>query len=190
MKCGGLVSVVTMTDDSAQKPLGEAREHLISTQCRACGAPIFPAGTGRRPRYCSSACRQRAWALRQAAEQLDRPDPQPTVVREVVERTVEVQRAAPAPPRPRTVEDWVPLLEQLEQQVRENPRSLVRGPEDFQNLAAAVRQLHNAFSWHTPESSTSAPSPSSSTASAQGHNPSGLSRQQRRALERQQRKRR
>lgn len=184
---------MVMAEDSDQEPLGEVRERLISTQCRACGEPIAPAGTGRRPRYCSSACRQRAWALRQAAEQLDRPDPQPRVVREVVERTIEVERAAPAPAGPRVVDDWVPLLEQLEQQVRENPRSLVRGPDDFQELALAVRALYNAFSWRTPESSTSAPSqpsPSTSTASAQGHNPSGLSRQQRRALERQQRKRR
>ena len=113
----------------------------------------------------------------------------PTVVREVVERTTEVERA-PDAAGPRVVDDWVPLLEQLERQVRSDPRSLVRGPEDFQDLAVAVRQLYNAFSWRTPEPTESAPPASPSVTAAPPNSPGGLSRQQRRALERQQRKRR
>lgn len=184
---------MAVPDDSDQSPPAGARERLISTQCRVCATPVAPAETGRRPRYCSPGCRQRAWSLRQAAKQLDRGDPLPTVVREVVERTVEVERPAPelpVPSRPRVVGDWVPLLEELERQVREDPRSLVRGPEDFQDLAVAVRALYNAFSWRTPEPPASEPAARSSTASTSQEPPSGLSRQQRRALERQRRKRR
>ncbi|MCC5581778.1 hypothetical protein IMZ11_39880 [Microtetraspora sp. AC03309] len=33
-------------------------------ECQGCGAPIQRAGTGRRARYCSQACRQRAYRIR------------------------------------------------------------------------------------------------------------------------------
>ncbi|MER7015336.1 hypothetical protein ABT324_28215 [Saccharopolyspora sp. NPDC000359] len=117
-----------MTDNDEHEPDNErAREHLVSTQCRACGTSIDYAGTGRRPQFCSPACRQRAWALRRVAAQLGRPDPMPTVVRDVVERVIEVERTVPVPAHtPRLAADWVPLLEQLDRQMRDNPLALFR----------------------------------------------------------------
>lgn len=35
--------------------------------CLECGAPLVYRGSGRRPRYCSSSCRHRAWERRRAA---------------------------------------------------------------------------------------------------------------------------
>jgi len=35
--------------------------------CVVCGTPLRRAGTGRRRRYCTPACRQRAWRLRDEA---------------------------------------------------------------------------------------------------------------------------
>lgn len=150
------------------------RERLISTQCRACGADIDYAGTGRRPFYCSAACRQRGWSLRQAGAQLDRGDPRPEVVREVVERTRDVERVVPIerPARPQLAVDWIPLLEQLDRQIRDDPASLMRGPDDFQHLAATVLRLYHAFTWNSSSSETTTSAPR-------------LSRQQRRARERQ-----
>ncbi|MFD4196705.1 hypothetical protein [Amycolatopsis thermoflava] len=158
------------------------RERLLSIECGTCGAEIVYSGTGRRPRYCSATCRTRAWELRRAAAQLGHADPTPKVVREVVERTIE-----PTPRRtatvstvsstPRTVQDWLPLLDQLTQQVRTQPESVVRGPDDWQELAGAVRELHDSFAWTSHERNPPA-----------AERP-GLSRQQRRALERERRKR-
>jgi hypothetical protein len=36
--------------------------------CLGCGAELLQPATGRRPRYCGSACRQRAYRTRQSAE--------------------------------------------------------------------------------------------------------------------------
>lgn len=108
----------------------------------------------------------------------------PAVVREVVERTVERDRPVPTPIVPRLAGDWVPLLEKLERQVREDPSSLVRGKDDFQELAAAVQALHGAFSWRISESAAAVSAASEPPVQAGGT----LSRQQRRALERHRRK--
>lgn len=48
----------------------ENHEHtppLVASTCVACGTPIEYKGRGRRPHYCSNACRHTAWARRQAA---------------------------------------------------------------------------------------------------------------------------
>lgn len=48
----------------------ENHEHTpppVSSTCVACGTPIEYKGRGRRPHYCSNACRHTAWARRQAA---------------------------------------------------------------------------------------------------------------------------
>jgi hypothetical protein len=106
-----------------------ARERVVSRECAGCGKPVVYAGRGRPGRYCSAACRQRAWALRTAAGQLaSGADPRPRVVREVVERTTErvVVRAAPVttyavPARvvaaptaaPERARDWEAVLAEL-----------------------------------------------------------------------------
>lgn len=104
----------------------------------------------------------------------------PKVVREVVERTVERDRPVPTAAAPVTVADWVRLLEQLTHAVHTDPRSLVRGPADWQELALAVRELHASFTWRDQ------PAPATST---QADPSPRLSRQQRRAQDRQQRRR-
>ena len=55
-----------------------------SIPCAWCGDPITIAATGRLPRWCSQACRQRAWVHRQA----DSSDRGPI---EVIERLVEIE---------------------------------------------------------------------------------------------------
>jgi hypothetical protein len=107
-----------VTDEPERRVVGE---RTLSRDCRSCGTPIALAGEdgprrGRVPRYCSPACRQKAWALRRAADALGREDPRPTVVRELVERVVEVHRVreVPGPPvSPVAAADWVALLELL-----------------------------------------------------------------------------
>lgn len=155
-------------------------ERQVSIECARCGREVAYSGNGRRPKFCSPTCRSRAWELRRAATELKQPDPMPAIVREVVERTVDRDRPVPAPVAPRTVADWVPLLEQLTRAVRDDPRSLVRSKDDWQELALTVRELHNSFSWRDEL----APD----TRDDVGASPR-LSRQQRRALERQQRDR-
>lgn len=170
----------------AEQQHGErVRERLVSIECAHCGREIAYSGTGRRPRYCSPTCRSRSYELRQAAARLGRPDPMPAVVREVVERVVERDRPVEVPAVPRVVAEWVPMLEQLERQVRERPLSLVRGPDDWAELADAVRGLYGAFSWRVPEPDDTTPA-----APRPGDDTTGLSRQQRRARERERRKRR
>ncbi len=96
-------------------------------------------GTGRRGWYCSNTCRQRAWALRTAGEQLAAgQDPRPRVVREVVERVTERVQVRPVPipgvtpPAPATsavptdARGWAALLGQLEQQLLDE-RSPIAG---------------------------------------------------------------
>lgn len=120
-------------------------ERVVARECAGCGTQFEYAGRGRRGLYCSPACRQRAWALRTAGEQLAAGDPRPSVVREVVERTTErvVERvtvkpvpvaglaspATPAPSVPAAPTDargWVALLGQLEQQLLDE-RSPIAG---------------------------------------------------------------
>lgn len=163
------------------------RERRVSIECAHCGRTIAYSGTGRRPRYCSPTCRSRAWELRRAAARLAHANPMPKVVREVVERTVERDRPVSVPAAPTTIADWLPLLDQLTRQVRETPRALVRGPDDWQELARAVRQLHDSFAWRddpAPANTADAAVPTAGDASV----PARLSRQQRRALDRQHRK--
>jgi len=112
----------------------------------------------------------------------------PTVVREVVERVVEQDRPVPAPIVPRVAADWVRMLESLERQVRDKPWSLASSKDDFHELAEAVKAVHDAF-WRNPEpTNTAAPAPAQQ--SVPGARPGEkLSRQQRRALDRERRKR-
>lgn len=164
------------------------RERLVSIECAYCGAEVRYVGEGRRPKFCSASCRSRAWELRRAASKLGRESPMPTVVREVVERVVERDRPEPVPMVPRVVEDWVPMLEELERQVRDKPWSLASSKDDFEELAMAVKAVHDAFSWREPEpTTTAAPAPAQPVSSAPPA--ATLSRQQRRALERERRKR-
>jgi hypothetical protein len=116
---------------------GPIQERLVSTQCRACGGPIDYAGTGRRPRYCSPACRQHGWALHRAAVQLERDDPRPTVVREVVarERVRTVRVAGKAPTLP---EDWARQVDTLTAQLADPEHVAAKVTWQHQRLAYAL----------------------------------------------------
>jgi hypothetical protein len=101
----------------------QVHERVVERECEACGTRFEPPGRGRPARYCSARCRQRAWALRHAAEQLEKgDDPRPQVVREIVDRETVVVQAAPAsvpataiaPTRPR---HWIGLLDELADQL-------------------------------------------------------------------------
>lgn len=69
--------------------------------CGWCGEPIAVKATGRIPKWCSPACRQRAWEQARAAAS-------GRAAVEVVERVVHV----PAEPPPRR-DDWPAQLRQL-----------------------------------------------------------------------------
>ena len=85
--------------------------------CAWCGGPITVATTGRLPKWCSQACRPRAWVQRKAADSDRRPV-------EVVERHVEVE-----------VEREVRVVERIEVPV------MPKGAAWASALAELVRQL-------------------------------------------------
>jgi hypothetical protein len=80
---------------------------LAATTCAWCDGAIETKPRGRIPKWCSAACRQRAWVQRQAAESGRAPV-------EVVGRRVEVPVAARAVPRHG---EWQPLLVELARQL-------------------------------------------------------------------------
>lgn len=85
--------------------------------CAWCGEPVTVGTTGRLPKWCSQACRQRAWVQRKAAESDRRPV-------EVVERLVEIE-----------VEREVQVVERIEVPV------MPKGAAWASALAELVRQL-------------------------------------------------
>lgn len=123
-------------------------EHVVERECEACGTRFEPVGHGRPPKYCSDACRQRAWALRQAARKLGQGDPRPAVVREVVERETVVVRARPAPVsrlsmaamvvEPTTGRHWVEMLEHLAEQLQDPGHVTAKNHWDHPKLYDAL----------------------------------------------------
>lgn len=78
-----------------------------ATACGWCGAPIPLKAKGRIPKWCSAACRQRAWEQSRAAAS-------GRSAVQIVERHVDVV-VKPSPPPPATPQhqDWLPLLLEL-----------------------------------------------------------------------------
>jgi hypothetical protein len=93
--------------------------------------------------YCSPTCKQLAWALRDARARLDADsDPTPTVVHDVIERTLRPKPAAP---------DWIALLGLLCEQLGDDTTALAREHwhhrrlfTALQNAAAALDTAHPA----------------------------------------------
>jgi hypothetical protein len=107
----------------------QARRHAAS-RCGWYGGPISVKATGRLPKWCSPACRQRAWEqARAAASGL-------SAVR-VVERRVEVAKPATAGRK-----DWPRLLGGLSSQL-DDGRIYDR---DLLALSAALTTVLDAFS--------------------------------------------
>lgn len=102
-----------------------------ATSCGWCGGLIEIKSTGRIPKWCSPACRQRAWEQSRAAAS-------GRSAVEVVERLVEVRATrAPTPRR----EDWAPLLRELTTQLGDG-RIYAR---DIPDLGTAIADLVAAY---------------------------------------------
>jgi hypothetical protein len=84
-------------------------------------------------------CRKRASELRRAAAQLDRGDLRPEVVRELVEKIVEVPLRAAAVDG--TAEEWSTILEQLIATLGDPNSVLVRCDHDHQRLYRHLMRL-------------------------------------------------
>lgn len=83
---------------------------MAATTCAWCDGPLERKARGRIPKWCSAACRQRAWEQKRAAES-------GRSAVEVVERRVEIPvRSAAPPPLPQHGE-WVAMLSELTSQL-------------------------------------------------------------------------
>ena len=102
-----------------------------ATACGWCGGPINVKATGRIPKWCSPACRQRAWEQSRAAAS-------GRSAVEIVERVVEVPVAPELTPRP---EEWPALLRELATQL-DDGRIYAR---DLPQLGSALNHLAAAF---------------------------------------------
>lgn len=80
---------------------------MAATICAWCGGAIEPKPRGRIPKWCSAACRQRAWVQRQALES-------GRAAVDFIERRVEVPVPAGTVPRH---DEWQPLLVELARQL-------------------------------------------------------------------------
>ena len=145
-------------------------ERVVERECVACGRAFRPARRGRPAVYCSAACRQRRWALRQAEQALGTAaDRRPEVVREVVERVLQPERIvlvpsgpaelspAPTPPLagaagadgvPVRSRGWVQLLAELVAQLDDPSSPVAREHWDhlrlFDALAEALAAMDRA----------------------------------------------
>ncbi len=133
-----------------------ADERLVSRTCGWCGELMVYRGVGRRPKYCSKSCKNRAWEVRSAQRRLDRDIAAGTAstepVREVVSRPPKPEPKAPAPrqaaPRaPVRIADWVKLLAVLEEQLHGE-----LGPKywDHPKLLKSLNSVLGALDQATP----------------------------------------
>lgn len=88
-----------------REPAAASRREAART-CAWCGAPLEVKPVGRIPKWCSAACRQRAWEQTRAAA-----SGRSAVT--LVERVV----IAPAPPRAPRHGEWPALLRELTSQI-------------------------------------------------------------------------
>lgn len=127
------IRTATLNDPSIAEV---ARRRLAATTCAWCGGNIQPKTRGRIPKWCSAACRQRAWEQSRAAAS-------GRAAVEVVERVVEVPVSVI--PRsearhPRHLE-WVTMLEELTRQFREGSVY----DRDLRAIATALVEVNNTL---------------------------------------------
>lgn len=120
-----MVRDATLNDPSTPDVV---RRRLAATTCGWCSGPIEPKARGRIPKWCSAACRQRAWEQSRAAAS-------GRAAVEVVERIVEIPGR-----HPRHL-DWVPLLEELAEQLREGGVY----DRDLRAIGTALVEVNNAL---------------------------------------------
>ena len=109
----------TLTPEETQRleampfrsPTETDRRRLAASTCGWCGGPIEYKARGRIPKWCSAACRQRAWEQSRAATS-------GRSAVQIVERHIEVpmQQPVPSPARPRH-QEWVAMLGELATQL-------------------------------------------------------------------------
>jgi hypothetical protein len=119
------------------EPVPATRREAAAT-CGWCGGPVLVKAVGRIPKWCSPACRQRAWEQSRAAA-----SGRSSV--EIVERVVQLPpppavatSAAPATP---THGEWVPVLRELADQL-DAGRIYAR---DLPDLATALTDVLAAY---------------------------------------------
>ena len=122
----------------ASRPSATTRRGA-ATACGWCGGVIEVKATGRIPKWCSPACRQRAWEQSRAAAS-------GRSAVEIVERVVEVPVAREQTPRR---DEWPALLRELAAQL-DDGRIYAR---DLTTLGTALNDLAAAFNRrHSPRS--------------------------------------
>src|SRR5438309_1134024 len=104
------------------------RERVVRRECRRCGNGFSQRAKGRPALYCTPACKQQAWALRHPRVDEDPAPPPPTVVRDLVERTL-----APRPTAP----EWTALLGMLAEHIADDSTALAREHWHHERLLAA-----------------------------------------------------
>src|SRR5690349_9930305 len=88
-----------------------------SVSCAWCGTPVSLARTGRVPKWCSPACKQRAWVQRQSAEPETRQiEVVERVIQTEVERPVRVVERVEVPIKPRG-SAWPAVMSELAKQL-------------------------------------------------------------------------
>lgn len=115
---------------SASAPAAATRR-AAATSCGWCGGPIDVQPTGRIPKWCSAACRQRAWEQSRAAAS-------GRAAVQVVERLVEVPVVRERTPGR---EEWAALLRELTTQL-DDGRIYAR---DLPELGTALTDLIAAY---------------------------------------------
>jgi hypothetical protein len=115
------------------------RRRQAATSCGWCGERMKPKARGRIPKWCSPACRQRAWEQARAAAS-------GRSAVEVVERVVEIP-VRPIPgvelARHPRHQEWVPLLHELANQLGEGGLVFER---DLRSIERAMDQVNIALS--------------------------------------------
>jgi hypothetical protein len=136
-------------------------ERVVETTCPACGVTVVPTeGPGRPARYCSAACRQKAWALRTAERALGtKADRRPTVIRDVVDRHTErvIERKAPVTDwavavrssstssAPTDARGWVTLLTELAGQLADSNSVVAAQHFNHARIAQALQRAWDAL---------------------------------------------
>ncbi|WP_143341806.1 hypothetical protein [Corynebacterium dentalis] len=121
-----------------------------AARCAECGNPVHYEGRGRRPKYCSSSCRHRAWETRRAASQ-------GKVAREIVETVVEVETPINADTvahwldgHPRRLSAVIRLMEWTPEQQQGLRFGLEKADTDLTVITQSERSRHTRAPSMTP----------------------------------------
>lgn len=120
--------------------------------CAGCGEGFQPRRRGRPGRYCRAACRQRAWALRQAeaellADGIELPAAAGKASAAAAGKASAAAGPAAVPPRAR---EWVELLGALEAQLLDQDSALARRPWEHVQIYDALGRALAALAACTP----------------------------------------